>query len=798
LKKLIEVAFPLNASHRAASWECRQSSRLAATRFWWSKKSQIAIRALIFAALVDDPTANPAAFPTLEAQMAERDRLFGILEKILALKESADDEVLKVARAEIQKSLGDSALSFFDPFAGDGSFALEAQRLGLKVVASDLNPVAVAINKALLEIPLKFADLSPVNPAGTWLYKERQWSGSHGLAEDFVHYAEVLRNRSSRLLSHLYPFAKTPDSKGEVKEIPVFAWLWTRTIKCPYAHCGHVIPLSRSFALSRRKTNVYAYPVLNPDRVTFTIQKGKTDKKGSFDDRGPKCLYCESPLDWSYVKTESQNGGLDLTLMAIVGETQDGGLTYLSPSVYHERVASVPRPYLPFDQNLDLGLRTSKFGFNRFSSLFTARQLIYLTTLLDLTKDLAKEIKADALNAGLADDDLDLELGGLGAKAYSQAIVVYLSLLLYQTINYNSTICEWDSFHELVSHTIDFQNLSMTWSFAENNPLNINFTKIIFKIGDFIKNLPANTEAYAYKSNAKIDSLVRNSLVFTDTPFYSSTSLASVSDFFYIFLRQSLESVYSSLFNTLLVPKNGELLADPTLRDGDLTVARQSFAADLKQVLANVRQNQAPSSPSLFYYEFNPKDFNENCPKSKIDEPGWEDFVATLIEAGFMVTALWPLRFETEYKKVSLEKAPRPTAIIVVCRPRPLDAQTRLRRDFSRQLFEELPPIVAELIRLRTHRADMRIVTLGFALNVFSRHEAVVRTDGSKISVKEAIKIIDEALKNNKGFSGGVRPKVEDNYPPALSINPEDDDQIKSYQPQPLTLKCPSQITDPS
>ncbi len=164
-KKLIEVALPLEAINAAAKREKSiRHGHPSTLHLWWARRPLAAARAVIWASLVDDPSSHPDKFPTEEAQNKERERLFNILEQLVIWENSNDEHVLEAAKAEIHNSIGDDLPEFLDPFAGGGAIPLEAQRLGLKAHAHDLNPVAVMINKAMIEIPPMFAGMPPVNP----------------------------------------------------------------------------------------------------------------------------------------------------------------------------------------------------------------------------------------------------------------------------------------------------------------------------------------------------------------------------------------------------------------------------------------------------------------------------------------------------------------------------------------------------------------------------------------------------------------------------------------------------------
>src|SRR5262245_59164131 len=204
-KKLIEIALPLEAINKAAAREKSiRQGHPSTLHLWWARRPLAAARAVIFSQMVDDPSSRPELFPTEEEQEAERQRLFRIIERLVQWENTTNEAVLEEARAEIRASWQrtcednkdhpraaelfdpDKLPAFHDPFAGGGSLPLEAQRLGFEAYASDLNPVAALINKAMIEIPPKFAGRPPVNPEsrrGAELLA-REWPGAQGLAAD--------------------------------------------------------------------------------------------------------------------------------------------------------------------------------------------------------------------------------------------------------------------------------------------------------------------------------------------------------------------------------------------------------------------------------------------------------------------------------------------------------------------------------------------------------------------------------------------------------------------------------------
>ncbi len=255
-KKLIEVALPLVAINEASAREKSiRHGHPSTLHLWWARRPLAACRAVLFASLVDDPSEHPEEFPDEQAQTQERERLFRLIEQLVKWESSTDENTLQQARAEIRKSTGSNPPPVLDPFAGGGSIPLEAQRLGLEAHASDLNPVAVLINKALIEIPPKFAGRPPVNPQARQSLMGGDWHGARGLADDIRYYGKWMRDEAEKRIGHLYPRVTLPKEYGG-GEATVIAWLWTRTVTCPNPACSAKMPLVRSFYLSTKKGKV--------------------------------------------------------------------------------------------------------------------------------------------------------------------------------------------------------------------------------------------------------------------------------------------------------------------------------------------------------------------------------------------------------------------------------------------------------------------------------------------------------------------------------------------------------------
>lgn len=332
-KKLIEVALPLEAINAEAAREKSiRHGHPSTLHLWWARRPLAAARAVIWSSLVDDPSAHPELYPTEEAQNAERQRLFGILEKLVKWENSNDPEVLAAAKAEILRSTNNNPPALLDPFAGGSAIPLEAQRLGLEAHAHDLNPVAVMINKAMIEIPPRFAGHVPVNPdSRTRLDGVVGWQGAQGLAADVQYYGEWMKREAFRRIGHLYPKVKVPHELGG-GEATVIAWIWARTVKCPNPACGCEMPLVHSFILSKKKgKEAWIEPLFENGKTAYAVHhEGKLTLEGTINRKGAVCACCGSPVGYPYIRAESVAERMGAHLMAVVAEGKNGRV-YISP-----------------------------------------------------------------------------------------------------------------------------------------------------------------------------------------------------------------------------------------------------------------------------------------------------------------------------------------------------------------------------------------------------------------------------------------------------------------------------------
>jgi putative DNA methylase len=730
-RKLIEVALPLEAINREAAREKSiRHGHPSTLHLWWARRPLAACRAVLFAQLVDDPSAHPDRFPTEEAQEQERQRLFRIIERLVPWEATQDDSVLAEAREEIRQSCGDNPPEVLDPFCGGGSIPLEAQRLGLVAHGSDLNPVAVLITKALIELPAKFAGQPPVHPRdGDGRLAIESWKGAEGLAEDVRYYGAWMRDEAERRIGHLYPPATLPNGR----KATIIAWIWARTVTCPNPACQATIPLVRSFWLGKKKgKEAWVRPVVEGSRVRFEIGHGSSGPpvEGTVGRTGATCLVCNSPVPLTHVQSEGKAGRMGARLMAIVAQGERARV-YLSSDPEHSQAAEVPRPDdvpdtdIPYDPR---NLWVTNYGMTRHADLFTNRQLTALCAFSDLIIDVGKRVVDDG-----------------GESEYADAVVTYLGLSVSKLADYNSSLAVWSPIRNQAKGTFARQALPMVWDFAEVNPFANAAGDPQISIGGIansLKRLPAMRPATAEQLDAASEVDRRpEPIVSTDPPYYDNVSYANLSDFFYIWLRRSLREIHANLFSTVLTPKAAELIADPS-RLGDKKSAEEHFRVGFERAFAGLRKAANSDYPLTVFYAFKQSEHDQ----SGVASTGWETMLAGLLRSGLAVTATWPVRTERVGRTRDLASNALASSIVLACRPRSETAGITDRRGFLAALHAELPKALRELQQGNIAPVDLAQAAIGPGMAVFSRYAKVVEPTGEAMPVRSALALINQVL----------------------------------------------------
>lgn len=748
-KKLIEVALPLEKiNEESAREKSIRHGHPSTLHLWWARRPLAAARAVIWSSLVDDPSSHPEKFPTEEEQNQERQRLFRILEDLVVWENSNDERVLEAAKAEILKSTNGNPPALLDPFAGGGAIPLEAQRLGLEAHAHDLNPVAVMINKAMIEIPPRFAGMPPVNKDARTSRLEGSWSRAQGLAEDVRYYGEWMKQEAFKRIGHLYPKVKVPREQGG-GEATVIAWIWARTVKCPNPACGCEMPLVHSFIISKKKGNAaWIEPIYSGKKLSFMVHhSGKPKIESTIGRKGAICACCGAPVEYPYIRTESVEGRMNSVLMAVVGEGQRGRI-YLDADDEQRMTADAEKP-----ENYPEGqlayypghLNTNVYGLNEFHKLFTNRQLTALTTFSELVSEAQAKAEADAVAAGMKNDHLPLRNGGDGAKAYGEAVGVYLAFIISKIADRGSSICSWDSSREGLRNTFGRQAIPMVWDYAEANPFSNSsgcFDNMLDWVTKCIIEFPTSAPAEVSQCDAQSDCGLRNIMISTDPPYYDNIGYADLSDFFYVWMRQSLKGTYPELFSTMLVPKAEELIATPYRHEDSVEKAKDFFEDGMLSACKQMYQYAREDIPVTIYYAYKQSDSDDNGTASS----GWETMLSAVVNAGFAITGTWPMRTEMANRSIASGTNALASSIVLVCRKRLEDAPQTTRRNLVNQLRRELRPALKQLQESNIAPVDLAQSAIGPGMGVFSRYRRVLEADGSVMTVRSALQVINEEV----------------------------------------------------
>lgn len=788
-KKLIEVALPLDDVNVASASEKQPFTRNhpRSIHIWWARRPFVTARAILFAQLVNDPGYQRELGYGVNKKEAEikREKLFQIIRDLVKWENTNNEEVLNRARAAIWESWRETCHlnrnhpqaaelfnpeklpAFHDPFAGGGAIPLEAQRLGLESYASDLNPVAVMINKAMIEIPPKFAGQAPVGPLPDGEKQQNMmedWAGAKGLAEDVRRYGHWMREEAFKRIGNLYPkikitsgmVAERPDLKAyEDEELTVIAWLWARTVKSPNPAFGDVdVPLVRSFVLSSKKgKEAWVEPVIGDDNYRFEVRMGQQPSgaiEGTVKRTGATCIMSQTAMPFKYVREEGKAGRMGERLMAIVAEGSRGRV-YLSPTDQMIQIARSAQPDWRPEHNLPVNPRdfkTPNYGLNTFGDLFTPRQLVALTTFSNLVQEARQKAIADAKAAGIPEGDQELAQGGVGATAYGEAISVYLGLATSRWSDMSNSICSWNSTNQNVRALFARQAIPMNWDFVELSP----FSKVgpwfssVESIVNAFVSIPANKVSYSLQADAASSDYAQGKIVSCDPPYYDNIGYADLSDFFYVWLRRSLRSIYPSLFSTMAVPKVEELVATP-YRHGSKENAETFFMDGMTRAIHNIAEKSHPAFPVSIYYAFKQSETKEGSTTNT----GWVTFLDAVIQAGFSIDGTWPVRTERESRSIGIGSNALASSIVLVCRKRETNAESISRRDFQRQLREEMPEALETMIGGETGQTpiapvDLAQAAIGPGMAIYSKYEAVLNQDGSRMSVHDALVLINRAI----------------------------------------------------
>lgn len=769
-KKLIETSIPLDEINAQSVREKSiRKGHPSTLHLWWARRPLAAARCVIFCSMVDDPAEHAELFPTKEDQDRERERLFSIIRRLANWDNIGDERLYEEARVEMVRYAPDGKLpEFLDPFAGGGTLPLEAQRLGLVSHAADLNPIPVTLNRAMIDIPARFCDHDPVNPEA----RKQGLSGTYpraiGLAADVKYYANQMRKMAKERIGQNYPDVKVTRGR-ETKPATPIAYIWARTVTCPNPACRHETPLVRSFWLSKKKDHrAYIEPIAEDGRMRYEVHcegDGRVADFGHVHDstvgrRGAVCLHCGTPISLDYVRAESRDHGLGEQLMAIVSESPFGqGRWYSTPTGSDETLPlSLKKPVdsainAQINRTNKRNFQTPNYGLTKFSDLFTGRQLTALVTLSNLVKELRPTIEAEAVSSGMPDDHVGLKDDGRGARAYAEAVTVYLALMVDKQADRLSSINSWDSSRSTIRNVFARQAIPMAWDYAEANPLSTatgSFVSMLEQVTEAIKTLPARSHCDAVQRDAAKTKGLHDLLISTDPPYYDNIDYSDLSDFFYVWMRRSLKDIWPETFGTMLTPKTDELIALQYRFTGGAREAKQFFENGMRSTFIKLAHAASDDYPMTVYYAYKQSETTDDGRTSS----GWETMLQALMDADLQITGTWPIRTEMANRTIASDSNALASSIVLVCRRRDAHAPVTSRSEFLRDLRRCLRSGLASMQGGSIAPVDLAQAAIGPGMAAFSRFSQVLEADGTPMSVHTALGIINDQLDALMGESG--------------------------------------------
>jgi adenine-specific DNA methylase len=629
---------------------------------------------------------------------------------------STKKEYLETSRALTQsahESLGGAPGTkplVVDPFAGGGSIPLEALRVGADAFAGDLNPVAVLLNKVVLEYIPK--------------YGQR-------LADEVRKWGEWIKQEAEKELTQFY--LKDPDGATPI------AYLWARTIICEGPSCGAEVPLMRSLWLAKKSSRSVALRIVpKPEkkRVDFEIIENVQIKdvgEGTVRRGSATCPCCgfTTPVASVRKQLKTRRGGAADAMMFCVVTTRPGqqGRFYRLPTErdleavrkaaeeldrrkkdYKGELSLVPDEPTPQGGGSGAGRAFSQrnYGMDTFEDLFTPRQSLALTTLARLVREAGKKLAAEHEN-------------GMAA-----AVQTCLAFAVDRMADKNASLTMWNNVGEKIEHVFSRQALPITWDFPEVGIFSgstgnwLSHIDLVSKGVDF--EIYANSSGHVKCTSATSNPLPDNcaqSLV-TDPPYYDAVPYADLSDFFIVWLKRTIAALNSDIFIEKLAPKKDECIVDE-IKGKD----KKYFEMTMGKAMAEGRRVLSQDGIGVVVFAHK-------------STSGWEAQLQAMIDAGWTITGSWPIDTERPGRLRAQDSAALASSIHLVCRPRAPGSESAIG-DW-RDVLQELPVRIHEwmprLAQEGVVGADAIFACLGPALEIFSRYSRVEKASGEQVTLK--------------------------------------------------------------
>jgi putative DNA methylase len=795
-KRLIEEWLPIAELGEESMRERRSMTALPPIYYlhvWWARRPLVASRAAVLASLLPadadrvkfmhvlgihgDPVASRKRIDAAKRKGERFDGEAYTYKRAFTYRPSEEEEFWFLDQA---KKLGIDQPTVLDPTAGGGAIPFEALRLGCAIFANDINPVAVLIQKATYEWPAKF---------GT------------AVLEEFKRLSNEFINRREKRLADYYP--------AEIASNCISTnYLWARTIHCPY--CAGKVPLSPNWKLAPDGTGVKVKAQLgngpgdSSRHCRFEIVgSAREQSDGTVKGGDATCPYpdCARVIDGDQVKAQAQTGGMGEQLFAVVFKrkltteyTKTGKPKkdkwergYRAPRAEDDNSAAIEAALaekIPEWEALDLVPNEAigeisnyerghiMYGMNLWRNLFSSRQLLCHAVSLEVFRELVEEESTSQ--------------SGLSQEA--RASLGYLCIALDKLRDYNSRMTRWHSIREVMVNTFDSHNFAMRWSYVEMSPLVVGlgydwaFGQVSKCIGELIdlidprdgavsdagplflastsSSMPCHAvpvviscgsgDSLAHLDPGTVDAVVM------DPPYYDNVMYAELSDFFYVWLKRTAGLLYPELFLAPLTDKENEAVANPALhkgKKGAKALAGLDYQRKMAEIFAECRR--VLKHDGVMTLMFTHKATG-----------AWDALTKGLIDAGFAITASWPINTEAEGSLHIKDKSAANSTIFLVCRPRP-----EQKPEDGVQYWEDLEPRVKAAVRRRIEDfqaggirgVDLYLSCFGPALEEFSLHWPIKRGQP---------KPIEEKTKKRGRAQLSLEQLLEENDPYAVS--PED------------------------
>ncbi|HQE22178.1 MAG TPA: DUF1156 domain-containing protein [Thermosynergistes sp.] len=761
-KSFIERDFPVKeVSEESAREKNIRHGHISTLHIWWARRPLASSRASVYAALTPEPKDE-----------GERLKRSQFLHNLSKWESSLNKNLIERAREEILRANGGKPPKVLDPFAGGGAIPLEALRLGCDTYASDLNPVAVLIEKCTLEYPQKYGKTEN-NPYSGQFGKEKlkdpgkasvkhqqndkqpnldsyeqmtflpspQREISNPLLYDVKRWGEWVLEEARKEIGKFYP----PEADGS---IPV-GYIWARTVKCQNPACGAEIPLVRQTWLAKKDKKRVAYKLIpKGNRFEFEIREGEQidfdPETGTVSRAKVVCPCCGSGLSDKEVRKQFQQGKAGQRMIAVVlHHAGRQGKTYRLATEKDLEVFKAAEKYLEekrqalFDKwgfdpvpdeptpegkgsGAERAFSVRNYGLNTWGDLFNSRQKLALITFMEKVRQAHEKMLAE----------------GYGEEC-AKAVTSYLAFAIDRQLDYNSTLCVWAVAGEFIAHTFGRQALPMIWDYFELSPWSKAtgdwnsamdwILKVVEHFSHILQSavvIQASATSLPYSDNY-FDAVI------TDPPYYDNVPYSYLSDFFYVWLKRTVGDLYPELFATPLTPKSEEIVAY-SHKEGGFEGGKKFFEDMIAKAFREIYRVLKPEGIAVIVFAHKSTD-------------AWETIINALLNSGLYLTASWPINTEMKARLRAKESAAMASSIYMVCRKR-TESKTAYFNEIKPQIEARIKEKLDQFWNEGIGGSDFFISAIGPAMEVFGKYESVEKLSGEKVTAAELLEFVRKSV----------------------------------------------------